>query len=508
VTATRRAIRALVGIVALAALVAPARHAHAQSPHVYVRDIGPGIVGRLLRDALTGPHAVIVAPDTGVVLLRNTDIATTLVVVGGPVRLEGHVRGDLIALGTVVLRPGATVDGRVISIGGIIANSALATVRGARLRFDDVGFAVTRTGPNEYALDYRTYALHEVPTLSLPNAFGFRIPSYDRIDGLSLGFGPEIALDTGRVRIDPYVTYRSHIGEIDPGATVTVALSRRSTIVADAQRGTFTNDRWMRGDILNSAASLASGADARNYYRADRAQLVATHDFETSRAIITPFVGGSIERAWSVARDSDAVSKPFSAFNRDDREEGMLRPNPRVTGGHITSALVGARGRVLRGPITGGASASVEIPVTVTADARFTQITLDGNVGFTTFREQRFVALTHGVATFGDRPPSQRFAYLGGATTIPTLPLLSEGGDQLLWLETRYIIPVNAIQLPKFGAPSVTFRHIVGGARVDRLPTLTQNVGIRLGVAFLRADFVIDPSDTSRHELTFGFGFR
>ena len=37
-------------------------------PTIVVRDAGPGVVGPLLRDAVARPHAVIAAPDTGIVI--------------------------------------------------------------------------------------------------------------------------------------------------------------------------------------------------------------------------------------------------------------------------------------------------------------------------------------------------------------------------------------------------------------------------------------------------------
>src|SRR6185437_9745483 len=48
---------------------------------------------------------------------------------------------------------------------------------------------------------------------------------------------------------------------------------------------------------------------------------------------------------------------------------------------------------------------------------------------FPTFATQHFAFHAHGVLTAGDTAPPQRFAYLGGAGTLPTLDVLSLGGD-------------------------------------------------------------------------------
>jgi hypothetical protein len=495
----RRGLALAVAIAVAIAAAAPTA-ASQRAPSAYVRDVGPGVAGRLLREALARPHAVVVAPDTGIVLARGTDVPTALLVIGGPARLEGRVRGDVIVLGDLVLRPGAVVEGRAIAFGGEVLNSTLATVRGERLTFRDVGFRATPTGGNAYALDVELLQHSDVRTLSLPGVFGVRIPTYDRIDGLGVGFGPEIALDTGRVRLDPAVTFRSHLGVVDPSLDASWQIGRRTEILGHAARGTFTNDGWMRSDLVNSATAFLGGSDARNYYRADRGELSVERRFETTSTIVTPFVGALLERSWSVARDSLAISAPWSFLSRRDRVAGMLRPNPAVSGGTIASAVTGVRASVLTGPISASGSARLEIPASVPAGRRFTQLTLGGQIGFPTFRDHRFQALGHVVLTTGDSTPSQRYAYVGGGPSIPTLHLLEQGGDRLVWLDSRYIVPITAVRLPFVGNPTVALRHIVGGAGVGRLPALTQNVGLRLGLSPLLFDFVLDPTRPSRHE--------
>ena len=81
-------------------------------------------------------------------------------------------------------------------------------------------------------------------------------------------------------------------------------------------------------------------------------------------------------------------------------------------------------------------------------------------------------------APTGTSTPPQRWSYLGGSGTLPTLDLLSLGGDHLLYVETNYFIPFQKFDLPVVGAPSVTLRHILGSAGVGKLPdfeTLSDN---------------------------------
>ena len=472
----------------------------APGPRAYVRDAGPGLAGRLLREVLSRPHTIVVAPDTGIVFSRRTDAPTTLLVVGGPARLEGRVRGDFIVLGDLVLRPGAVVDGRAIAFGGAVLGSSLAVVRGERISFRDVGFRATVVSPGTYALDYRALSRQDaVPVLSLPGLFGVGIPGYDRVDGLSLGIGPEVALDTGRVRIDPTLTYRSQLGAVDPGVSVRAELGRRTAVEVIAGRGTFTNDDWMRGDLVNAASTLWSGDDLRNYYRADRADATLRRAFETTRAIVTPMIGARVERSWSAARDSLAPSTPWGFLGRENAVDGMRRPNPAVTGGTITSALAGVEARVLGGPIAAHGTLRLEVPVAAPAGEHFAQATVDGRVSFPAFLDHTFAAAGHFVATAG-RAPSQRYAYVGGGPTVPTLRVLEQGGDRLVWLESQYTVPVHAVRLPFVDYPSVSLRHIVAGAGAGRLPPLTQNVGPVLSVGPLHADFLVDPARPARHD--------
>jgi hypothetical protein len=110
---------------------------------------------------------------------------------------------------------------------------------------------------------------------------------------------------------------------------------------------------------------------------------------------------------------------------------------------------------------------------------------------------------THFVDTFGDTAPPQRWSYLGGSGTLSTLDLLSMGGDHLLYLESNYFIPIQRLDMPVVGAPSVTLRHIFGSAGVGKLPDFEQNLGLRFALSFARVDVVVDPA-RRKWETSFG----
>jgi hypothetical protein len=159
----------------------------------------------------------------------------------------------------------------------------------------------------------------------------------------------------------------------------------------------------------------------------------------------------------------------------------------------LTSALLGAR--------LGWEEQSVRVTVDALNEAagfdvdnrHFDQITLDAQVRFPTFGSQEFLLSTHLLQTFGDTAPPQRWGYLGGSGTITTLPLLSLGGDHLLYFESNYVISIQKFDLPILGAPTITLRHMIGSAGIGRLPEFQQNLGVRLSLSFLRFDAVVDP---------------
>jgi hypothetical protein len=188
----------------------------------------------------------------------------------------------------------------------------------------------------------------------------------------------------------------------------------------------------------------------------------------------------------------------------------MRRPNPRVAHGNITSGIGGATIEVVRGGLEGKLDALIEqsirtdlqpdcsgVPVggvclEPTPDGTFTQFTLNGGLKFPTFGTQTFEFKAHVVA--GGDAPAQRWAYLGGAATLATVDLLALGGDRLLFVAGEYTIPIDRIQLPFVGSPSLGLRYAAGSAGVGGLPTLIQNLGVSLGVTFLKAEYTIDPA--------------
>jgi hypothetical protein len=348
---------------------------------------------------------------------------------------------------------------------------------------------------------------HESP-ISLPLGLGVRVPSYDRVNGLSLPWGPRLDLGDDKLQLDGLVTYRSNLGKWDPSLEGFARPGVSNEIRIFVGRGTFSNDSWIRSDLVNSLASFGVGSDARNYFRADRATARFTHTFSSAALTLTPFIGGSIERAWSTGSIAPLKS-PWSVFGKKS-DLKMRRPNPRVEKGRISSVLAGSGFELARSGVEGKLDATVEhslstslvsdcsgFPLDIACLAtgqKFTQVTLHSKVNFPTFGAQTFSFIGHAVFTGSDIAPPQRFAYLGGSGTLATVNLLALGGDHLLYVQGDYTIPIDRIQLPFLGNPFLGLRYSAGNAGVRKLPALIQNLGVGAGASFFRVDYSIDPA--------------
>jgi hypothetical protein len=500
---------------ALLALVLASRGgvAAAQSPiTVQLRDAGPGIGPELVAQELARPYAVVAVEPTRYLLRRDSTATKTLIVLGRDIVIEGQVKGDVLAIaGDIYMHPGGSISGRAISVGGGVYESTLATIGAGTTRFNDFTYAITLLpGTHTYALDYTPIRAHEELPLTLPGFFGFRLPTYDRSDGLSLAFGPQFKVPNTKLALLPRITYRSQLGEIDPGLVAVDSLDRRTAIHLVAERGTYSNDAWIRPDLVNSTDFFFAGSDARNYYRANVGELTIARRWESVNGELTPYIGAHIEQASAVRPDSNALGGPWTVFARHDREQA-LRANPQfLVNRDLESAVLGATWQWARNGLVAFASGREEIgswksggcldctpafdQISVLNDASFSQLTLHGTLRFPTFGSQTFRFEGHVVTpTGGASTPFQRYVYLGGAGTLPTFDMLELGGDHLAYFDFRYNIPIDPIKIPLVGPPVVTIREALGTAGVGGWPNVHQNTGARLSVSFLYGEWLFDP---------------
>jgi hypothetical protein len=338
------------------------------------------------------------------------------------------------------------------------------------------------------------------PTASLTGLQGFAAPTYERISGLALPVGIDVAVPMLRFTATPLVAYRSQLGAVDPSVEGTIQFRPLTKLDFSAARGVFTNDAWIRNDLINSFEFLGFGQDTRNYSRGTRGELRLSHQWQGRGWSVRPEVGGRFEHLESVRAEPVVLSAPFTFIDYSD-SLGRFRPNPPVQGGGIQSALAGIRldwdsaaveTRLrVRVEVAHQSSTAVGIPVT---DPFFGQVTLDGNVTFPTFGRQTLHVYAHVVATSGGDTPLQRWAYLGGPGTLPTIDLLSLGGDQLVYIDAHYAIPIRRWTIRGLGAPLFELREALGGAAFQEFPRLEQLSGVRLALGYLYTEWLVDPA--------------
>jgi hypothetical protein len=481
-------------VVAVSALCVLASAASAQDS-LHIRAPGPSVAEQVVEQTL-GHRYIQRYEKYNTRLFRDSVFDTTVVVLNSNATVASTVHGDVVVInGDLFLQPGAKIDGRAVAIGGGVYDSQQASVGGERLSFRDVHFDTARTSSG-IDLVYRVPPPPEdtIATVALPGLFGLRMPLYDRVDGLSVAWGPRITL--GRKRslvIDPTITYRSNLGAYDPAATLRAELGNGFSATAFGGRTTLSNDRWIQSDLANTISTLGVGSDYRNYWRSTRFEGKVAHEWLFSEGDLQVDAGARTEDDWSVRGGG-----PWSLFNRNDTLH-MKRPNPGVERGRLSSALFGARGSWEREHVAFNAGADVEVVLDAPGNERFTQTTIFARAAFPTFvtklGTQSFVFHTHMMLTAGDTAPPQRFGYLGGSGTLPTFDILSEGGDQLVFLEALYNFPIQTVHVPFLGAPVITVREMLGSTGVGSLGRFDSNIGARLTLGLFSGEIFVNPAN-------------
>ena len=486
-----RSVKAFVFAIATCAAAGTAA---AQDTTLTISAPGPTAAEQIVAKTLA--HRYIVRhEEDNTSLVRDSVFDTTVVVLNSDATVASTVHGDVLVVnGDLFLKPGAKIDGKAISIGGGIHGSRQATVFGEKLSFRDTHFDTVRKA-TAMELVYRIPPPSEDTTSNnwSPRLFGFRLPLYDRVDGVALQWGPRLQLANEQVVIDPTVTYRSNLGAYDLAAAVRATLGNGFAATATAGRATLTNDGWIQSDLGNTLSTVFGGSDFRSYWRADRFEARVAHEWLFAEGDLELSAGGRTEDDWSVRGGNT-----WSLSNRRDTLY-MRRPNPGVERGNLSSALVGAHGSWQREHVALAAGGDVEVALDAPNKERFTQTTIYTRATFPTFATnlgtQTFVVHTHMVFTAGDTAPPQRLAYLGGSGTLPTLDILSRGGDELVFLEGQYNFPIQTVQVTSLGSPVISLHEMIGSTGIRSLGRFDSNIGARLTLGFVSGEFSVNPAN-------------
>ncbi len=322
---------------------------------------------RIAREVLAAGNYLRMDRDT--VLPASFRTAGDLVVVDADVRLEGTVEGRVAVLGGVLfIRPGARVAGPIVNLGGEVYPSGLA----------QVGEIVEAEPELRVGVEFDTAGARV--RVALPDdgpsfkPFGPRLPTYDRVDGLTVAAGPAFLFtgDPDGPRVDAWVSYHTARSSFGGGVSGSTPLGRALRLDARVERGTFTNEGWSRGDLANTLGSLVFASDFRDYWESDRAAVTLSRPHP--EALIAGEYALEPRVTLMATRDRSLRNRdPWALFDDFDRE------NPAVDEIEWASALVGAGFRWVGSTTTFAGDAAVERALPALGDeADFTQWTVDG----------------------------------------------------------------------------------------------------------------------------------
>jgi hypothetical protein len=456
--------------------------------HSQVRIEGPGRdpAVRLARDILAGGNYLLLDRDT--ILGPDFHAPADLVVLGADVRIEGSVAGRVAVIdGDFFIRPRARVPGPIAVVGGGAYPSGLAEVgpiveapgRPPLIERDEQGVRVVLrepdTGPATHPL----------------GIFGLGLPTYDRVDGLTVRAGRRwrpLRTERGPT-LDGRISFRTARRSFGGELRAELPLVPEVRLVARAARETRTNEHWIRGDLSNTLAALFAGSDARDYWSADVLSVGVA-------SVRPPAVQGEVvvRPRLTLVRSRDAsleARAPWSLFGRLDR------PNQEIDEGILTSAVAGAELTWRAAAAGGRLDAQVERGLGAGAFG-FTQVVADGDTDVEALWGHRVEVRGHTRWAFDPAPP-QRWSFVGGTGTLPTLPTADLRGDRLVFLGTRYLAPLP-VRVPLAGAPDLVLAHAVGAAwhSEGERPPLEQNLGAGVRLMVLEALLWIDPAAERR----------
>lgn len=461
---------------------------------------GPAV--ELLREIVARSRYTVFERDT--ILPKSFSTAGDVLIFGSDVRLEGTIGGDVAVVdGVFFTRPGSRVAGRIASVGSEVLPSGLSehgeiveteiSTGISFSRIDETGPSEPRVALRPAAYDVRVQPAPAPPRLILPGLFGFRAPAYDRVDGLSLQWGPRFRF-TGRdddAVADAWVTYHSARGDLAGGVQLDLPLTASVRVQAEAARATLTNEEWIRTQLPNTLGALTYASDLRDYRESDFVSVTLGRPIDE---LLFPGDLRVAPRIALLASDDRSLAgrTPWALFAGDED----WRPNPAIEPGTLVS-VTGAADLLWEGNTTSFVGeASVERGLSGAGDFGFTQWIVSGDWEMEALWGHTIAVYARGMGTFGDAAPPQRWSFVGGLNTLPTFETAAFRGDRLAFVRSVYALPVPGVVLPVVGVPTLTIVYAAGTAwqTGEDSPGWQQNLGLGATLLFLNATYYVDPS--------------
>lgn len=482
-------------VVTLLALIAGSGSVASVSGQVVVLE-GAGDVAldrrlnRLLDDAplVVSSHTTFARGDTvhGSVLVLDASLVH-----------EGVITGDLVVVdGGAFVRPRSVVAGDVVNIGGGLYRSEIADIGGRVIDLPAAPYHVVRE-PDRIVIR----ATAAVSPLILDGFRGFHLPTYDRVNGVTAVWGATYEVPVrGRTvpALHAQAGWQTQRG--DPTYAVDFTVRRSATSVqVGHERAWSTNERWIRGDVLNSLVYLWDGGDLRDYHEVERtwAQVRRSFADRSRRLQATVEVRGQTEDARSLV-----AGAPWFMWGSE------TRPNPEVDDGRTSSLIAGLElgWNGDRTRFEGRAEYEAARPWQA-GDFRFDRVRGEGSWAMHAFSDHSLAIDFWLQGVIGDHPlPRQRWSFVGGTSTLHTLSLAEHAGDRVVFAQTRYIIPMpQRLALPLVGRPRLSLLHAAGMAWTDGADQAWhQEAGLQVDVLAFFVRYVVVPDDLRVGDFSIG----
>ncbi|MDE2662898.1 MAG: polymer-forming cytoskeletal protein [Gemmatimonadota bacterium] len=390
------------------------------------------------------------------VLARGDTVPGAVLLLEGTARIAGRVEGDLYVVdGDLFLRSGASIAGDVLVLGGGFYDSDVAEVEGAvtyrpneplRVRPSRGGFEIIPE-------------IEPEPAFELDGTLGFHLPTYDRVNGLSIPVGAlaRLPTDPGRPEIAGGLTWIPAREDVDYRLHSSGRFGERLRLGLFATSAVVSNEEWIRPTWYNSLAHFVAGDDVGSHY--------------DSREI-------GLELEWTSPEPPVWEDAPrwrvVAALGREQAEDFRFRnvtilfgeeppgpfpslpdydPHLQIDNGSLWFGRLGfeweSQGRGGHNAMGLGVEVGLEdelshITVGLGPIPKYNFLLVEGRVS-----ARRVLASGHAVEAFGigrfdvsGRLPMQRYSMIGGIGTLPTMPLRGRRGPRLVYAEAAYAIPL------------------------------------------------------------------
>jgi hypothetical protein len=406
-----------------------------------------GGVQRSLVSFLERGNFDVITRDT--LLDRDASIGKNLLILEASVRIAGQVDGSVYVVdGDLFLRPDAHISGEVVVLGGGYYASSLATVQGGVTYRPREQLRVLPEAGGHVIFGWE----EPLEAFEFDGLYGVQLPTYQRVDALTLGWG---AVGRGldlAWQPDLYVAarVRSFSGEVEASMRQYWHPSRRFGFGLEASRATRTNEDWIRRGWVNSLFYFLVGDDFRDYFEADRVELGGEWLSGTGWQV-------QVKGRWENARSIEAHDM-FTLFGPDG-----VRPNPEIDDGQTYSLLSVAdferRNRRSHTRLRIGLEGASR---DIGGDFSFLLGEAQLDVRAPAFLDHSIELFVIGRGDLAGRLPRQRWSAIGGIGTLPTLPILSLRGERIVFGDIAYAVPL--FSLARLSSFDLLLRGAAGAA--------------------------------------------